>query len=87
MSEVSSRLLAEQLGLDGLRVEAQPGEDLIGSPFRVTDAAVSSVGAAVAAVRSRPVVDMPTEPHSAPQRQLGPGIGLETVYVIRISHG
>ncbi len=43
-------MLADQLGLDGFRVDVQAGEDLFGSPFHVTDAAVLSVGAAVAAV-------------------------------------
>jgi crotonobetainyl-CoA:carnitine CoA-transferase CaiB-like acyl-CoA transferase len=47
---VSSRSLAQLLGLGDRRVEVEGPVDLFGSPFRVADAAVRSVGAAVAAV-------------------------------------
>jgi hypothetical protein len=50
VSEATFRSLTEQLGLEDRRVEVRDGDDPFGSPFRVADAAVSSVGAAVAAV-------------------------------------
>lgn len=50
MNEARSGSLAQQLGLDDRRVEVEGTEDLFGSPFRVADAAVLSIGAAVAAV-------------------------------------
>jgi hypothetical protein len=42
--------LARQLGLGQRPVEVEDAEDLFGSPFRVADAAVLSVGVGVAAV-------------------------------------
>jgi crotonobetainyl-CoA:carnitine CoA-transferase CaiB-like acyl-CoA transferase len=50
MDGAGIRPLAEELGVPADRVEVDPVDDLFGSPFRVTEAAVTSVGAALAAV-------------------------------------
>ncbi len=50
MNEARLWSLTQQLGLGDRRVEVEDTEDLFGSPFRVTEAAVLSVGASVAAV-------------------------------------
>lgn len=50
MDGADSGSLAQQLGLQARRVDVTGAVDPFGSPFRVADAAVLSVGAAVAAV-------------------------------------